>query len=93
MHEIAWMFADRRERSERPDNAYVMTALDGAHPGRRTTADDGGLTGSFASNNVSFSTRADDQTKRRIHSIGPISMTGTTLADFAQVLEGFSPVR
>jgi len=87
--EIAWIFSDRHDDRARLD-PYLMTALDGSHPGRRATADDGasfGAVGSFSV--VGFSTPASQPPDGTIHSIGPISMSGTTLARFALMLEEF----
>jgi hypothetical protein len=73
---------------------YVMAAIDGNYPGRRRTADDPGV-GNFGSfSTVSFGERDDRPPDGRTHSIGPIWMSGTALAQFAMVVEGFlgSPV-
>jgi hypothetical protein len=76
--------ADRPRRSGR---AYQLTAIDGPSPGRRavTTDDQGG--GAIVSL-VGFST-AVDRPADGMHSIGPITMSGTTLAQFALTLEEF----
>jgi hypothetical protein len=87
--EIAWMFPDHREHAPRSSSLYIMTTLKGPNSGRRSAADSIG-SGSFASAKiVGFSTPADRPPDGRMHSIGPISMSGTTLPEFALVLEQF----
>jgi hypothetical protein len=67
---------------------YLMAALDGPSPGRRPASSNAGS--GFASvRTVSFSPYADRPPDVRIHSIGPISMAGITLAQFALMLEEF----
>ena len=88
--EIAKLLLSHVERAQRPAGVYEMTALDGPSPGRRAAIDDAGVPGSHASfSSIGFSTPADDAADRALRSIGPISMSGTTLSEFAQVLEGF----
>jgi hypothetical protein len=74
----------------RPQSAavYNMTALDGPRRGRRVTAEDG--SGVFASfSTVDFGTPTQDGLDRGVHSIGPLSMSATTLPQLALVLEEF----
>jgi hypothetical protein len=66
---------------------YVMTALDGPSPGRRTTPGDAGV--GFASFRADFTTLTQETSDRGIHSIGPISMSAVTLSQFALMLEEF----
>ncbi len=88
--EIAAFLFPHHERAERFDGVYVMTALDGPSPGRRATTDDAGVSGGGASiGTIDFRTRADRPPDGRVHSIGPISMSGATLPEFVRVLEGF----
>lgn len=88
--EIAKLLFSHDESAQRSAGVYEMTALDGPSPGRRPATDDDRVSGSHASfSTIGFSTPADDAQDRRLHSIGPISMSGTTLSAFAQVLEGF----
>ena len=76
-------------RARRSGPLYLMTALDGPSPGRRPAADDTGSAGFISMNTIGFGTRVDRPPDGRMHSIGPITMAGTTLAQFAQVLENF----
>ena len=88
--EIAAFLFPHHERAERFDGVYVMTALDGPSPGRRATTDDAGVSGGGASfGTIDFRTRADRPPDGRVHSIGPISMSGATLSEFVRMLEGF----
>jgi hypothetical protein len=88
--EIARFLFPDHERVPRSTPVYLMTALDGPSPGRHAATDDGGVSGSHASfSSIGFSTPDDDAPDRPLRSIGPISMSGTTLSAFAQVLEGF----
>ena len=88
--EIARFLFPDHERVPRSAPVYLMTALGGPSPGRRAATDDTRVSGSYASfSSISFSTPADDAPDRTLRSIGPISMSGTTLSAFAQVLEGF----
>ena len=67
-----------------------MTARDGPSPGRRATTDDAGVSGGGASfGTIDFRPRADRPPDGRVHSIGPISMSGATLSEFVHMLEGF----
>jgi hypothetical protein len=76
-------------RPHPPGPVYVMTTLDGPSPGRRTSAVNAGG-GFFTSvSAVGFSSRADHPTDRGTRSIGLISMSGTTLPQFAIALEEF----
>jgi hypothetical protein len=88
--EIAKLLLSHEVRSQRSAGVYSMTTLDGPSPGRRAATDDAGVSGSHASfSSIGFSTPADDAPDRPLRSIGPISMSGTTLSAFAQLLEGF----
>ena len=80
----------RGVRQEQPSGPiYILTALDGPSPGRHTAADDSG-SGHFAAfSTVGFSTPADRPPDEGIHSIGPVSMSGTTLSAFVLLLEQF----
>ena len=77
----------------RPRSAgiYSVKVVDGPSPGRRATTDEGGSVGLVDFSTVDFSTHTQEQ---GLHSIGPISMSATTLPQFALVLEEFlgSPV-
>jgi hypothetical protein len=76
-------------RARRTGNVYFLKALDGSRPGRRLVIDDStaGVSSSFSF--VEFNTAADRPPDGRIQSIGPLSMQGVTLPQFAQVLEAF----
>jgi Clp amino terminal domain, pathogenicity island component/Protein of unknown function (DUF3738) len=85
---LAGMSSRSAERSQRSADVYVLTALDGPSPGRRPTNEDAAGGGaSFSTRD--FSTVAHDRPEGQIHSIGPISMSGTTLSQFADLLETF----
>ena len=89
--EIAGMLAallpSHVQRAHRSGPVYLMTALEGSHPGRRAAAVESGS--GIVSVLTSFSIPVDRSPDGRIRSIGPISMTGTTLSEFVLVLEGF----
>lgn len=89
---LAAMLPPDVQRAHRPGAVYVMTALDGSHPGRRAAPADSG-SGSFGAfstfSTVGFSRAADRPPDGAIRSIGPIWMTGTTLGALVLVLEGF----
>jgi hypothetical protein len=85
---LAGLIPGGATRARRSGPIYLMTALDGPSPGRRPASSNAG--GGFASvRTVSFSPYADGPTDSRIHSIGPISMAGISLAQFALMLEEF----
>jgi hypothetical protein len=93
--EIAGAFAGLfppQVQSDRSGPVFFMTALDGSHPGRRRAAVDSG-SGHFGAygtfSTVGFTTPTIHPPEGKLHSIGPISMSGTPLGAFAQVLEGF----
>ena len=76
-------------RARGTGNMYFLKALDGAAPGRRLVMDDP-TAGVFSSSSfVEFNTAADSPPDGRIQSIGPLSMQGVTLPQFALVLEAF----
>lgn len=85
---LAGMLPGHAPRVDRRGPAYVMTALDGPSPGRRSATDDVG-SGGLTTGRVGFATRADRPPDGRMHSIGPISMSATTLPQLAVVLEEF----
>jgi uncharacterized protein (TIGR03435 family) len=84
-------------RETRPHDAFVLTAANGPSPGRRAHDDDpdgGGVATMYAG----FSTVSVDAMpeplsldgpdwRNRLHSVGPISLTATTIEDFAHWLE------
>jgi hypothetical protein len=72
--------------ARRSGPVYVMTALDGPSRGRRPAPGDAG---GISMNSIRFGTRVDRPADGRVHSIGPITMQGTTLPQFAQMLENF----
>ena len=74
-------------RARRTGNVYFLKAVDGSHPGRRLVMDDPGTFSSFSL--VEFNTAADSPPDGRIQSIGPLSMQGVTLPQFALALEAF----
>jgi hypothetical protein len=76
-------------RARRSGLVYLMTARDGPSPGRRRAADDTGHVGFISMNTIGFGTRVDRPPDGRVHSIGPITMAGATLAQLALVLENF----
>ena len=81
-------------REQRPIDLFVLTVTDGPSPGRRTHDENQG----FAVGYTAFSTRALSELseplsldgpdwRNRLHSVGPILLTATTIADFARWLE------
>lgn len=75
-------------RPHRPGPFYLMTTLDRPRPGRRPVADVAGT--GFTNVSVSAtSAHADHPRDSRVHSFGPLSMAGATLAQLALLLEGF----
>jgi len=82
-------------RETRPIDVFVLTSADGPCPGRRAHDDD---PGGGATMYAGFSTVALDAMSEpwgldgpawrdRLHSVGPINLTATTIADFALWLE------
>lgn len=84
---ISAMLERSDERAPRSAPRYLMTAVEGSYPGRRATPRDAGA--GFASVTASFTTLTQEGSDRGIHSIGPISMSAITLAQFALMLEEF----
>jgi hypothetical protein len=74
-------------RARRTGKMYFLKVLDGSRPGRRLVVDYP-TAGEFLTF-VEFNTAADSPPNRRIQSIGPLSMQGVTLPQFALVLEAF----
>jgi len=76
-------------------DVFILTASDGQCPGRRKQdADDGGRTTYAGFSTVDFSTSealpfSGLEWRDRLHSIGPIILTATTIGGFAQWLEEF----
>ena len=76
-------------------DVFILTASDGPCPGRRTQEEvDGGKTTYAGFSTVDFSTSealpfSGLEWRDRLHSIGPIILTATTIADFARWLEEF----
>jgi Clp amino terminal domain, pathogenicity island component len=84
---LAGLVPNEGPRVRRTGNMYFLKALDGSHSGRRLVVDYP-TAGAFASF-VEFNTAADSPPDGRIQSIGPLSMQGVTLPQFALVLEAF----
>jgi uncharacterized protein (TIGR03435 family) len=81
-------------REVRPIDVFVLTATGGPSPGLRAHDDDAGFAGMYASfSTVAFSERAEPLSlegpdwRNRLHSVGPILLTATTIEDFARWLE------
>jgi hypothetical protein len=74
--------------TRRSGPVYLMTALDGPSPGRRPASSVAGI-GFATIRTTSFSTFGDRPPDGHLHSIGPISNAGITLAQFALMLEEF----
>jgi uncharacterized protein (TIGR03435 family) len=76
-------------------DVFILTASDGPCPGRRRQEElDGGKTTYAGFSTVDFSTSealpfSGLEWRDRLHSIGPIILTATTIADFAHWLEEF----
>ncbi len=76
-------------------DVFILTASDGQCPGRRKQdTEDGGRTTYTAFSTVDFSTSealpfSGLEWRDRLHSIGPIILTATTIAGFARWLEEF----
>ena len=84
---LAGLVPNEGPRARHAGNMYFLKALDGSRPGRRLVVDypTAGVFSSF----VEFNTAADSPPDGRIRSIGPLSMQGVTLPQFALVLEAF----
>ena len=83
-------FKIRITRETTAVDVFTMTTHDGPSPGRRTQSDDVGVAGSFASfSTLDFSAVGGDEPRQGLHSIGPISMSGTTMSGFGGTLEEF----
>jgi uncharacterized protein (TIGR03435 family) len=82
-------------RETKPIDVFILTASDGPCPGRRKQEDvDGGRAAYAGFRTVDFSTSealpfSGLEWRDRLHSIGPIILTATTIADFAHWLEEF----
>jgi len=85
---LAGLIPGGATREPRSGPIYFMTALDGPSPGRRPASSDAGG-GFFSLSTAGFSAFADRPPDGHIHSIGPISAAGITLAQFALMLEEF----
>jgi uncharacterized protein (TIGR03435 family) len=77
---------------------FVLSAVDGQSPGRRRhdeNEDFGGATTYAGFSTVDFdvisepSSRDSPDWRKRLHSVGPILLTATTMEEFAQWLEDF----
>jgi hypothetical protein len=84
---LAGLVPNEGPRVRRTGKMYFLKALDGSGPGRRLVVDYP-TAGEFLTF-VEFNTAADSPPDRRIQSIGPLSMQGVTLPQFALVLEAF----
>ena len=92
-------FNIRVTRETRAVDVYVMSAHDGPSRGRRTQRSGAGFAASIASfsrvdSSVVSLARgglglAGDAPRLGLHSIGPISMSGTTISELGHVLEEF----
>jgi uncharacterized protein (TIGR03435 family) len=89
-------FAITVARETRSLDAYVLTATDGPCPGRRRQGEEDP---GFAASYTGFSTFDDAASepvplggpgwRSRLHSVGPILLTATTMAEFGRWLEDF----
>jgi uncharacterized protein (TIGR03435 family) len=76
-------------------DVFTLTASDGPCPGRRKQDEDSGGSTTYAGfSTMDFSTSealpfSGSKWRDRLHSIGPIILTATTIADFARWLEEF----
>jgi hypothetical protein len=77
------------KRVQRSGATYLMTVVEGAAPGRRATYEEPGSGGGMSLSHVGFTTREDRPPGQHLHSIGPITMSGATLPQFALMLEEF----
>jgi len=81
-------------REVRPTDVFTLTATDGPSPGRRSHDDDAGFGAVYTTfSTMAFSERSEPLSlegpdwRDRLHSVGPIRLTATTIEDFAQWLE------
>jgi uncharacterized protein (TIGR03435 family) len=76
-------------------DVFILTASDGPSPGRRSAEDAGGTTAYTGFSTVDRSAtseafaESEPDWRDRLHSIGPISLTATSIADLASWLEEF----
>lgn len=88
-------FALEVTRETKSIDVFTLTASDGPCPGRRKQDDDsGGRTTYTGFSTIDLSTSevlpfSGSAWRDRLHSIGPIVLTATTIADFAHWLEEF----
>jgi hypothetical protein len=84
---LAGLVPNDGPRARHTGKIHFLKALDGSRPGRRLVVDypTAGVFSSF----VEFNTAADSPPDGRIQAIGPLSMQGVTLPQFALVLEAF----
>jgi len=88
-------FAIEVTHEKKSIDVFTLTASDGPCPGRRKQDDESGGRTTYASfSTMDFSTTealpfSGSEWRDRLHSIGPIILTATTLADFAHWLEEF----
>jgi hypothetical protein len=76
-------------RAQSTGSVYFLKAIDSSRPGRRLVMDDPTAGVSSSLRFVEFNTAADSSPDGRIRSIGPLSMQGVTLLQFALMLEAF----
>jgi len=81
-------------REVRPIDVFILTATDRPSPGRRSHDDDAGFGAVYtAFSTVAFSELSEPLSldgpdwRNRLHSVGPIRLTATTIAGFARWLE------
>jgi uncharacterized protein (TIGR03435 family) len=92
---ISRHFALEVTHEKKSIDVFTLTASDGPCPGRRRQDEDPGSQTTYASfSTMDFSTTealpfSGSEWRDRLHSIGPIIMTATTIADFAHWLEEF----
>jgi ATPases with chaperone activity, ATP-binding subunit len=75
--------------ARRTGHVYLLKATDGSHPGRRLVIHDSTTVAYSRSSFVEFNTAGDLPPDGLIQSIGPLSMQGVTLPQFALMLEAF----
>ena len=75
--------------ARRTGNIYLLKAIDSSRPRRRLVMHDPMALVYFSSSLVEFNTTGDRPSDAPIRSIGPLSMQGVTLSQFALVLEAF----
>jgi uncharacterized protein (TIGR03435 family) len=81
-------------REVRPIDVFILTATDRPGPGRRSHDDDAGFGAEYtAFSTIAFSELSEPLSldgpdwRNRLHSVGPIRLTATTIAGFARWLE------